>query len=39
VLCDGQHDEDQAESEQEVLQVVATQSIPAAPPIGAPFQE
>jgi hypothetical protein len=36
VLCDGQHDEDKAGSEQEVVVVVATQEIPVASPAAAP---
>jgi hypothetical protein len=32
VLCDGEHDEGQSESEQEVVEVVATQAVPAIAP-------
>ncbi len=34
VLCDGQHDEGREESEQEVVEVVATQAVPALAPVG-----
>jgi hypothetical protein len=32
VLCDGEHDEGQTEVEEEVVQAVSTQSLPASPP-------
>jgi hypothetical protein len=32
VLCDGQHDEQREEQEQEVVEAVATRSVPAATP-------
>ncbi|HEY2140865.1 MAG TPA: hypothetical protein VGG98_02245 [Solirubrobacteraceae bacterium] len=32
VLCDGEHDEEQAESEREVVEAIATRSTPAAKP-------
>jgi len=35
VLCDGQHDEGQAEVEQETVEAIATRSLPAVTP-GAP---
>jgi hypothetical protein len=31
VLCDGQHDEGQVESQEEVVEAVSTQEVPAAP--------
>jgi hypothetical protein len=37
VLCDGQHDEDREESEEEAVEAVATRSIPAVAPGAAPF--
>jgi hypothetical protein len=36
VLCDGQHDEGLAESEEEVVEAIATRSIPAAAPGSGP---
>jgi hypothetical protein len=33
VLCDGQHDEEQTETEQETVQAIATQAIPAVGPL------
>jgi hypothetical protein len=39
VLCDGEHDEELTESEQEVLQAVGTQSISAYPPMTSPFEQ
>jgi hypothetical protein len=35
VLCDGQHDEGREESEQEVVEAIATQTVPAIAPGGA----
>ena len=32
VLCDGQHDEGEAEAEQEVVEAIATRQVPAAAP-------
>ncbi len=34
VLCDGQHDEGREESEREVVEAVATRSVPAVAPTG-----
>jgi hypothetical protein len=34
VLCDGQHDEGREESEQEVVEAVSTQAVPALAPTG-----
>jgi hypothetical protein len=34
VLCDGQHDEGREESEQEVVEAVATQAVPVVAPAG-----
>jgi hypothetical protein len=39
VLCDGEHDEGHTESEQEVLQVVSTQSIPTLSPSALPSEQ
>jgi hypothetical protein len=39
VLCDGQHDEDREESEQEVVEAVATQAVPVSSPGYSPFEE
>ncbi|MGN6371560.1 MAG: hypothetical protein ACTHM1_00995 [Solirubrobacteraceae bacterium] len=36
VLCDGQHDEGKAESEQEVVMAVATRQVPASSPATEP---
>jgi hypothetical protein len=36
VLCDGEHDESKSESEQEVVEAIATHSVPAAVPGQAP---
>src|SRR4051795_6874759 len=33
VLCDGEHDEELEEAEAEVVEAVATQSVPALPPV------
>jgi hypothetical protein len=39
VLCDGQHDEQESEAEEEVVEAVATRSIPAiAPDPPSPFE-
>jgi hypothetical protein len=38
VLCDGQHDEEREESEQEVVEAVATQSAPAVSRESMPFR-
>ena len=32
MLCDGEHDEGKTESEEEVVEAVATQAVPAAAP-------
>jgi hypothetical protein len=37
VLCDGEHDEGSALEQQQDVDAVATQSIPAAVPLAAPF--
>ncbi len=37
VLCDGQHDEEQTEVEDEVLELISTQSLPSVAPRAAPF--
>jgi hypothetical protein len=40
VLCDGEHDENENEvAEQEVVEAVATQSVPAYSPGRSPFEE
>jgi hypothetical protein len=36
VLCDGEHDESRTEAEQEVVEAIATRSVPAASPGAAP---
>jgi hypothetical protein len=38
VLCDGQHDEEREESEQEVVEAVATRAVPAAEPEAPRFR-
>ena len=38
VLCDGQHDEQESEAEEEVVEAVATRSIPAIAPDSSPFE-
>jgi hypothetical protein len=39
VLCDGQHDEQESEAEEEVVEAVATRAIPAiAPDSPFPFE-
>jgi hypothetical protein len=37
VLCDGQHDEELEEAEQEVVEAVSTQSVPSGAPAAAPY--
>jgi len=37
VLCDGEHDEGKIESEQEMVEAIATRSVPAGAPGAAPF--
>jgi hypothetical protein len=39
VLCDGQHDEDLTESEEEVVEAVSTQALPMIAPGRSPFQD
>jgi hypothetical protein len=39
VLCDGEHDEEREESEREVVEAVATRTVPAIAPDAAPFSE
>jgi hypothetical protein len=38
VLCDGEHDEELSEAEQETVEAVASTSIPALPPAPSPFE-
>ena len=38
VLCDGQHDEQESEAEEEVVEAVASRSIPAIAPDSSPFE-
>jgi hypothetical protein len=38
VLCDGEHDEGQAEVEQEVVEAISTQSLPAISPGRNPYE-
>jgi hypothetical protein len=38
VLCDGQHDEEREESEQETVELVSTQAVPAAAPEAPRFR-
>jgi hypothetical protein len=38
VLCDGQHDEEREESEQEVVEAIATQAVPAIAPAAPRFR-
>jgi hypothetical protein len=38
VLCDGEHDEGQAEAEEEAVEAVASQSLPATAPAAFPFE-
>src|SRR5258708_39000025 len=37
VLCDGQHDEEQTEVEEEALEAISTRPIPSVAPRAAPF--
>jgi hypothetical protein len=37
VLCDGEHDEELLEAEEEVVEAVSSQSVPAVAPAAAPF--
>jgi hypothetical protein len=37
VLCDGEHDDDQAEREEETVEAIATHQIPASDPGARPF--
>ncbi len=37
VLCDGEHDEQREEAEQEVVEAVSSESVPAVAPAAAPF--
>ena len=37
VLCDGEHDEELEEAEQEVVEAVSTRSLPSADPGAAPY--
>jgi hypothetical protein len=41
VLCDGQHDQERSESEQEVVEAIATQAVPviASPARGGPSED
>jgi hypothetical protein len=39
VLCDGEHDEQESQSEQEVVQAVSTQALPMISPGRSPFQD
>src|SRR5476649_1033373 len=39
VLCDGEHDEEESEAEQETVEAVATQSVPAYAPGYSPLEE
>ena len=38
VLCDGEHDEELSEAEQETVEAVASTSVPALPPTRSPFE-
>jgi hypothetical protein len=38
VLCDGEHDEELSEAEQEEVEAVASTSVPALPPTRSPFE-
>ena len=38
VLCDGQHDEQESEAEEEEVEAVASRSIPAIAPDSSPFE-
>src|ERR1700761_2276652 len=37
VLCDGQHDEELEQAEQEVVEAVSTQAVPSGAPAAAPY--
>jgi hypothetical protein len=39
VLCDGQHDEELTEAEEQAVEAIATYSIPAGAPDSSPFQQ
>ncbi len=39
VLCDGEHDEELAEAEEQAVEAIATQAIPAYHPSRSPFEE
>jgi hypothetical protein len=38
VLCDGQHDEGQVEAEEEVVEAISTQALPAIGPGSSPYE-
>jgi hypothetical protein len=38
VLCDGEHDESETETEEEVVEAIATQSLPAISPGSGPYE-
>jgi hypothetical protein len=38
VLCDGEHDEELSEAEQETVEAVASTSVPTLPPTRSPFE-
>ena len=38
VLCDGEHDESETETEEEVVEAIATQSLPAISPGSNPYE-
>jgi hypothetical protein len=38
VLCDGEHEEDLTEAEEQAVEAIATQAIPAYSPGGSPFE-
>jgi hypothetical protein len=38
VLCDGEHDEELTEAEQESVEAIASTSVPALPPTHSPFE-
>jgi hypothetical protein len=38
VLCDGEHDEEQTEVEQEAVEAIASTSVPAVAPTRSPFE-
>jgi hypothetical protein len=38
VLCDGEHDEEQTEVEQEAVEAIASTSVPAVSPTRSPFE-